>query len=412
MNRILLSFFILLLAACSASKKVSQTPAVPVVTAAPTVDTLQLEKDTVPPPAPASMEVKIGLLLPMQIKRHFDEDTVPDTNPLILPEALPALHFYEGALLAADSLSIGRCMVRFKIIDTGIDSLSTITKLNTTSLSDMDAVISLLPPVYSRNIAAASDRWKKPVYIFTAPNTQILEGHPYLYLVSPSNNTQIRLMAAYLSATYPASNFIAVYRDQRKEDDLAKLFQSVIDSAAGKAGTTALYNWKGGWSGLKSKLAKAKRNLLIVPTSDESFLSSLLNKMREEKDNYTFMLCGLPAWESFESIDPLVMKDFDATIFNGSFIDYKSTAVSSFRKRFIDSYHADPLPQAFWGYDLVLKIAVDENRKVNRLTLPDFMPTVEVNKDPKWQMAGEGAGFENRNINFLRFGDYDLVRLK
>ncbi|MFN8153563.1 MAG: hypothetical protein U0Y08_04650 [Bacteroidia bacterium] len=411
MKRILPFLLILFVVACSTSKKTGTTPVTPVAVVPVPVDSASVNKDTTPPPQ-ATLEVKIGLLLPMQIKRHFEEDTVPDTNPLILPEAVPALQFYEGALLAKDSLATQHCYVRYKIIDTGTDSLATITKINTTNLSDMDAVISLLPPAFSKTLAAASERWKKPLYIFNAPNTQILEQHAHLYLVSPSNNSQIRMMASFLAATYPNSNFLHVFREQRKEDDIAKLFASVIDSVSGKPGTAVMFNWKNGWAGLKPKLAKGKRNVLIVPTSDESFLSSLLNKLKEEKEGYTFMLCGLPSWEGFESIDPLTMKEFDATFFNGTFIDYKSAAVQGFRKRFIQEYHTDPLPQAFWGYDLVRMVANDVNKHSRQLSLSNSTPLIEVNRSANWVQVCEGCGYENRNVNFLRFGDFEFVKLK
>lgn len=411
MKRILPFLFILFVIACSTSRKSGNTPVAPVVVAPPAVDSSAVKKDTTPPPL-KSMEVKIGLLLPMQIKRHFDEDTVPDTSPLIISEAIPALQFYEGALLAQDSLSAQRCKVRFKIIDTGIDSLATVTKINVTNLSDMDAVISLLPATYSKTLATAADRWKKPVYIFNAPNTQILEQHPNLFLISPSNNTQIRLMAAYLAATYANESIFSVYREQRKEDDIARLFETVVDSVSGKPGTVSMFNWKNGWAGLKPKLSKTKRNILIVPTSDESFLSSLLNKMKEEKENYRFVLCGLPAWEGFESVDPEVMKGFDATFFNGTFIDYKSSGVQSFRKIFIQQYHVDPLPQAFWGYDLVRMIAHDTNNRTKEIMMATYLPVVEVMKAANWQQVCEGCGYENRTANFLRYGDYEFVKQK
>ncbi len=411
MKRILPFLLVLFVVACSTSKKTSTVPVTPVATVSQQVDSSTVKKDTTPPP-PKTLEVKIGLLLPMQIKRHFDEDTIPDTNPLIIPEAIPYLHFYEGALLAQDSLAVQRCYVRFKIIDTGADSIATITKLNITNLSDMDAVISLLPPAYSKSLAAASDRWKKPVYIFNAPNTQILEQHPHLYLLSPSNNSQIRMMATFLATTYPNSTFINVYREQRKEDDIAKLFAAVIDSFAAKPGTAIMCNWKNGWSGLKPKLTKGKRNVLIIPTSDESFLSSLLNKLKEEKEGYTFMLCGLPSWEGFESIDPMTMKEFDATFFNGTFIDYKSGTVQSFRKKFVQEYHLDPLAQAFWGYDLVKMVAADVNHHTKQLQLSTGAPLIEVNRSVNWMQICEGCGYENKNVNFLRFGDFEFVRLK
>lgn len=411
MNRLLTLVFVWLMVACAPTKKSVKAPDAPVAAVVLPADTVVVVPDTVAPASPATLEVTIGLLLPLQLKRHMEEDTLPDTQPLLLPEAVPPLHFYEGALLAADSLARLGCRVQFKVVDTGTDSLLTIASLNSISLPEVDAVVSLLPAGYNKAVAAASNRWKKSVYVFSASNTQLLEQHPYLYLLSPSNHTQIRMMGAFLAQSSPSASFIAVYREQRKEEEIARLFITSLDSASGKTGSAILYNWKGGWSGLKSKLVKGKKNVLILPTSDESFLSSLLNKLQEEEGGYTFQLCGLPAWENFESLDPLVMQSFEATFFNGSYIDYKSPEVIAFRRWFIAEYHADPLPQAFWGYDLVPLIAGRVNALQQVVSLPPLPAIVEVNKSPHWKMVCEGCGYENRNLNILRFGVFELIRV-
>lgn len=411
MDRLVIFVWIVLLVACAPAKKSVKPPVAPVVVVVSTADTVAVVPDTVATPPPAVRSVTIGLLLPLQLNRHMEEDTLPDTQPLLLPDAVPSLHFYEGAILAADSLARLHAQVHFKVVDTGTDSLLTIATLNTVSLQEVDAVISLLPAGYNRAVAAASGRWKKPVYIFSASNTQLLDQHPYLNLLSPSNQTQIRMMGTFLATSGPAANFIAVYREQRKEEEIARLITTTLDSATGKPGTGILFNWKSGWSGLKSKLVKGKKNVLILPTSDESFVSSLLNKLQEEEDNYNFQLCGLPAWENFESLDPLVMKSFEATYFNGSYIDYKSPEVIAFRKWFIAEYHTDPLPQAFWGYDLVWMIAERVNGRLQHLPMSTVPATVEVNKSPQWKMVCEGCGYENRKLNILRFGAFELIRV-
>ena len=377
------------------------------------VDTALVVKDTVNHQILVYEKLVIGLLLPLQLSAHFENDTAPDTNPLILQEALPALNFYEGALLAKDTLSGDFVNVVFKVIDTGYDSLSTVTKLNTVKMEEVSAIVSLLPQTYLNALANASERWKKPLYIFSASNTQLLEKHPWMRLVSPSNNTQIRQTAAYIAKTYPASNFITIFREQRKENDIAGLFATVIDSVNEKPGSCTSFNFKnGGWNSLLTKFSKSKRNLLIIPTSDESFLSSILNKLKEVKTDYTFMLCGLPTWETFESVDPELMKSFDAMIFDGIFIDSKSNEVINFRRKFIREYHADPTPQAFMAFDVVRMIASDTIKKVNGHRLPNFNFLLSGKEHSVFTPVCENCGLENKSVNFLKYGDFEFVLLK
>ncbi|MBK7684382.1 MAG: hypothetical protein IPJ26_18830 [Bacteroidetes bacterium] len=140
-NGFIFSLCILLLSACGTSKKTTAPPAKPVVVA-PVDEPKELSKDTLTKKDPSVQTITIALLLTLKLEEHFANDTAPDTNPLILQEALASLNFYEGALIASDTLSSTSKKVNFKIIDTGDDSLATVTKLNTTNMDGVDAVVS------------------------------------------------------------------------------------------------------------------------------------------------------------------------------------------------------------------------------------------------------------------------------
>ena len=331
-----------LLSACSTSKKSSVTK--PTAPELKTVEVAKVEvKDTLVVTLPKVQTINIALLLTLNLEEHFANDTAPDTNPLILQESLASLNFYEGALLASDTLSSKLRKINFKIIDTGADSLSTVTSLNTADMNEVDAVVSFLPANYTSLLSRISNRWAMPMYLFAASNTSILEKNKWIRLVNPSNYTQITQAATYISKHHAVDKIVAVYREQKGENLIAELFADVIDSLLEKKGICDKVNYKSdGFNSLKSKLSKTKTNVLIIPTSDESFLASLLNKLGDIKTDYKFVLMGMPAWENFNSIDPETMKELGAIMFNGMYIDTQCPELTQFRKKFILEYHADP----------------------------------------------------------------------
>lgn len=410
MKLYLLAMLVVAASACSTSKKTAEPvrPSQPVVVPEAPVGEV---KDTVKA-APALIAVKsIILLLPLDAREQLASDTITDQPIQISSTVLPALNFLEGALIAVDSLLPLHVRGELKIVDTGTDSVETVRKLNELRADSAEAIISLLPSGFNALLAARSDSWAKPVFIFQAGNTGLLEKHPQMRLATASNSTQIRSAAGFVAGNWPSSRFIMIYRDQRGEDMLASLYASVIDSVlAGKVKSVKLNYRTAGWNGIKDKLDKSKRNILVIPTTDESFLSSLLNKISEVKNDYPIMLFGLPVWEAFQTIEPSTLTSFNTHLFNNIFIDFNQPATSAFRKAFLSRYHGDPLPQAFLAYDLVRMIMLGQLSDLKGMEKP-----VQAVSFPaggyRFNRVCEGCGLENGNVSILRYGDYVLQRV-
>ncbi len=410
-NSIVFSMCILLLIACGTSKKTTAPHAKPVVVA-PVEEPKELRSDTLTKKDPSVQTITIALLLTLKLEEHFANDTAPDTNPLILQEALASLNFYEGALMASDTLSTKSKKINFRIIDTGDDSLATVTKLNTTSMNGVDAVVSFLPSNFTTLLARNSNRWARPMYLFAASNTSILEKNKWIRLVNPSNYTQITQAATYIASKHKNDKIFALYRDQKGENLISILFADVIDSLQGQKGACSRINYKSdGFTALKAKFSKTKMNVLIIPTSDESFLSSILNKLNEEKAEYQFTLMGMPAWENFNSIDPDLMKKLGASFFSGMYIDTKSLALTQFRKKFVFEFHADPTLAAYMGYDVVNCI-LEESENIKRNSDIRFRSLLNSGREIVLSPVCESCGFESKSINLLKYGEYELVLVK
>lgn len=352
----------------------------------------------------------IALLLPLQVEANEEADTATVTPPVILKESLPALHFMESALILRDTLATRGVKLNFKVVDTGFDSLATVTFLRVKEMKEVDAVISLLPQQYLAAISQAAQRWAKPVWIFSASNTKLIEKNANLRLMVPSNTTQIRRTAAYLVKNHTSSKFITVFREQRRENDIAALFSSVIDSIRTEGDSCHKFNYsRGGWAALKKKLSLTNENILIVPTTDESFLSTIINDMGDDRKTYDIRLFGMPSWENFQSIDQDVLAELKVMFFNGLFIDGEYGPVVDFRKRFMVAFHADPLPQAFLAHDALVNI-VRSSSEVNS-EIKSWPLLLNRAGEGRLEPVSEGGGFENTSVNIIRFGEVALIRV-
>jgi hypothetical protein len=402
---------VLFFAACSPSKKIVKTDKPVDVIVKDTVSVV-VPKDTTPIVVVKEI-LTIGLILPLQLDKHFEEDSIPDSEPLIIANSIPALNFYEGVLAAIDSTKKFGLDVRIKVIDIGGDSTQTAKVLSKKSLPECDFYLSMIPSTNNNLLKDLGNKLKKPIFIQQGANTQMLDSVPNIWMSIPSNITQLKEFAKYIYDSQSSSNFIVVYRDLKKESDLANYVASIVDSIAGKPSTCIKVNYKNvSWAGLQNKLSKTKKNVLFIPSGDESYLSSLLAKIKGVEDQYSFSLCGLPIWEQFETVDPDILKEEGTYIFGGVFIDYSKPNVKSFRKSFINEFHSDPSTQAYQAFDIVNYIV--ENFSKHKVDYSKYTSTSTLmfpEKGFNFKEVCVGCGKENVNLSILKFGDYKLIRV-
>jgi hypothetical protein len=408
---LILCSVIVLLSSCAARKR-TQT-SVPATTTTPA----PVKKDSLPVtevPVKADESKKtytIRLLLPLRLDEHFNFDTVPG-SPLFLESTTAAMHFYLGAMAAVDSLNKLDTKLKLEVVDVSGDSTEVLRKLQRSAFTQCDLAISMLPSnLQDEGIRAATAK-SCPIVIQGNSNTQIAVNNPNVWLAAPANSTQLSMMCQYLFTDNPSALFFAFSRDQRSENILANYMSKQIDSVAGKPYCKILEFNKDKWEETMKNFPKGKRIILIIPTSDESYLQSILNKLIEMEDGYMFRLAGLPTWEHFESVDPSLLAEFSTYIFSAVHIDVDHPRIQKFRKAFIETNHADALEQAYYAYDMVNYFT--RNFDVNGKKYENYQPLTSLElpaKGLQFVPVCEGCGRENRSLNILRYGNYKLSRV-
>lgn len=292
----------------------------------------------------------LTLLLPLNARQYLEKDSVG--NYLIAdldPACVAALEFLEGLQFAR---KIDDSLVNLNVIDAGTDSIKFLKLLNDSLIIKSDLVVSMLNPSQSPALLKASLTYGFSLMFPNGQPNSMSSGNNKIWAAAPSNKTQCKRMLSFLKNKYPNANFSVVYRSEyKRESDLADLFNVELQYIFSDSVKRKIDYAKDGWEKMSGKLKTGQRNVLIIPSSDESFLSGLLVKL-ETKEEFYFIIAGLPTWDRFESIDQSLFERLNTCIFNTSFLDYDNDNVKRFRKSFIEKYHADPLYSAYSGYDI------------------------------------------------------------
>ncbi|MEZ4739724.1 MAG: hypothetical protein R2818_10340 [Flavobacteriales bacterium] len=103
-----------------------------------------------------------------------------------------------------------------------------------------------------------------------------------------------------------------------------------------------------------NKLHATKLNVLVVPSENVEFLTSLVVKLKPLVNKYRIALVGLEKWTLFET---LAAADLDVLGFRyaaPSFSDPTDARVRAFTKAYRDKYHTDIDDYALLGFDVTM----------------------------------------------------------
>lgn len=303
-------------------------------------------------------QYKVALLIPFMLE-EADSISLGDPASLRLPseyESLDFIQFYEGALLAIDSLS--KAGGNFKVYVFDADAGDHVTKtrriLANSQMADMDLIIG---PFFAKSfelVASFAASHSIPVVNPLTQRSEILEENPYIFKVQPSDWSQYNETARYIANNFVNANVLIFKRNNEENKSMATAFKtSLTNLSSGNISIKEAIYSQSFDAGLFSNLVMGKKNIVIMLTSDKALLPALLRKLNDARGKYDITLFGLPEWENLE-LDNHYLLNLDTHLFNAWFVDYSQPHVKKFISSFNERYKAEPEQEelAYLGYDV------------------------------------------------------------
>ena len=387
--------------------KAGQTIKIPLKTT--TTGETTIRPDTVKPPVkPGDLrkeKYKIALLLPFktQLDDELQEDIDASTRVI--------LEFYEGALIAFDSLQSLGLKAEVHAIDTDRDENEVNKFLNSPLAKEADIIIG---PAYASKIGIVEEFCRKNNKYFVSPissSPDVTTNNSLGTQFTPSVPTQVDLASKYIVENFRNVNAVIAHKDFVRDTDLKNMFMGSLKKHGAEDVYSVIFD-NAGNEQLKMKLLPGRQNFVIIPSSDEAFVAEVFSDLIVYAGEFEIAVMGLPTWEGFETIDFGKLQNVQTYFFSTSQINYENYHTKAVRKKFINRWKTDPSAMGYQGYDVAFifgKMLLEHGLNFqSQLPKMIYQPT---QNGINWQKSGEDGGYENQYVAILRYKDYELRKL-
>lgn len=314
------------------------------------------------------------------------------------------IQFYEGFLLAVDSLRKTGLNLNLYVYSLETNPATTYTFLKKPEMEKMDLIIGML---FNRNFEIVAT-WAKdhqiPVVSPVSERESQVEGNPIVIKILPSYTSEGIALAEYIAANHRFSRTLLIRSWEEESKQMAD--QIYANFKVMGMDITAVSQ-----DGLISKLNRGTENVVVVVSRQKPFVMNVLSQLNVDTNGYKFILFGLPRWDQFEGMDYQYMEKVKGHIFVPSWINYEDPAVKRIVSQFRDIYKTEPEKLAFQGYDIAWYFL--QALKQYGTHFSDCL--MEISIKPflthyKFRRV-DGNGWENHHWEVLRYDNYSLIPL-
>ena len=364
---------------------------------------------------PVDPFVKVALLLPFSAKDYpVFVDTLVEKMPVqISARSEQFISFYEGVLLAVDSLKNQGYKVNLKVFDTERSAEKMYTMVDEIDRFHPDLIIG---PVYGSVYKALMDDLTNKNILVIYPLSSRSEEfgvYPDFIQVNPSMKALTVAMSDWLREEAEEANLVCLNLtgNEVSHSDLEdiRLFKEYMH----RIGSMNFYDWNTSavpLDGLRLQLLPDRENIIILPTTKEAEVSKILPVLSALTDGYRITVVGFPEWQAFTSVDHETYFKLNTKIFTYSYVDNTTEPAKRFALKYRKYFYTEPNNLAYKAFDMSLYfIELAAKYRDRTLDALEFYPrNGDFSRFYFQKMEGQ-AGKENQGFYIVNFGsDYRL----
>lgn len=355
----------------------------------------------------------ITLLLPFNTDEIDSVKFAKNTRTAIPSKSYAAIEFYEGVLLAIDSLKQLGLNLKLQVYDAPNDSANIAEVLKQSAIKNSDLIIGPFHNVPAAMVAAYCKKNQILNCIPYAQQNKLLLGNSYAIKVSASSGTQVEAIADFIGKRYKKENIVLLHNGLLKEKSSVEVFKEKAKPLLGKDSLVEVIFKTSGAKGLQAKLSTTGNNIIFIPSNDQAFVTSLVNSLRIIKKDYQITLFGMESWISFDNLDINTIQDLQLNIPSSGYVNFSSATCLSMMKKYRSKFKTDPTKYAFQGYDCGLYF-LQELMKAPK-SFSDHLiahPYNGLQNNFKFVETAVESGLENRAVFILQYKDFMLSPVK
>ena len=335
----------------------------------------------------------ITVFIPLEIDAAFNGPDYILGNSNLPKTMLPGLDFYNGVLMAIDSLKKTNTSLDIRIIDAKQKNNSLATLLTDTSIQKTALIISAVSNrADTKLIADFALAHQTPMVSAVFPNDAGVTNNPFFTILNPTLKTQCEAISSYLQNNFAKNTILYCKKKGPTEDYIQSI---IVDSKSKTAKSFLNIEVQDSivFSDLAPYLDSTKQNILLCGSLKENFGTALV-KILNENPAYKSTVIGMPTWDGDKSLNTPNVEIIYASpyYFNGN-----EKLLKQLTAAYKAKYLGRPSDQFFKGYETMLYFTTSLLSKTSP-AFNTFKITPVYNADNKSQVDYQ----ENKNLYFFR----------
>lgn len=407
---------------------------------------------------------RIALLLPL----YLDEfEQLPPYNPANTTTKLRAssfLEFYNGFVMAADSLS-KHFGLNLELLVFDVDQNAQKIK-QTLADPRLKSVNLIIGPFFSQSfnqIASFAAQYKIPIVNPMSQRSEIIQDNPYVIKVKPGMQSLYAQVAKTIAAQYPyAKVFLYHANAYRHQQEVAALRSALdtyvpssvtIDNAslsgffkrnnAGRSNKGPGIRSEGNWFNIGqydllsygstefnnqvvqlsydvdnintfvNQASAVRDNIVVVFSEDRVFAMEFVNKLNQVADTIPIKMIALPHWSRFDNLFIENLMRLEAHFSVPSLVDYQALNTEFFIHQYRKNYLSEPENFAFEGFDIgwYFLTALQKFGNDFKDCLPDHRQKL-LQTSFVFEAPDSNSGLENNYWNIFKLSNYRQISIE
>ena len=390
----------------------------------------QVVGDTVfiiPEVAHEQRHVKVALMLPLYVKENklpLSEEEIPvDTLGVnirnerwrLSSRTEPFLQFYQGVLMAVDSLKRLGYTIDLHVYDTERDPNTVQRLVGELNLLSPDLIIG---PVYANTYKAVAEQLGNrtiPMIFPLSSRGGDLVRFPNFVQLNTSTVSLVEEMADWIVANDTQAHLINIIPDgggrTGEESRLTDLVRTRLQANGMEGMTICQWRPQMHLDSLRKIMRPGVENMILFPTINEAAASRTLPVLSALADQFRITVIGFPDWLKFTSIDEEVLFKLNVKMMANSYVDYQGDVAKEFSAKHRDYFYSEPNNVVNRAFDIVMcfipLVDMERGNTLNVLREKDISGAFT--RFRFHPVSGLG-GLENRGLYLINYGrNFEII---
>ena len=380
-----------------------QETTAPVVTIVPTDEELFAELKVIPENIE---QIKTAIILPLML------------NDSVSSEQMKMVEFYEGVLLALDSLKKQGVSVDVHVYDSGNKWASIEPILTRPEMKEMNLIIG---PVYDAHIAEAATFAESHGIRMVVPFARQVDAvftNPYVYQVNTPQSYFYSEVYDHFFMQFPQPNIVFFESPEEKDDDLISGFKRELDYRD-MPYTVLLADTATNKDTILTCLDTKRQNILMMTSEKSGSLNNMVPVFQllvrdTAATKFDISLFGYPQYQIYTNNHLASFYEIDTYFYSSFYTNNLLPEAKAFHQKYRRTYCKEIVNRypkyAILGFDVAyyfLKaMHLYGTDMDNRLGEMKYSP---LQTGFKFERVNNWGGFINRKVFFVHFSrDYNL----